>query len=524
VVATDVRTEGSSKFDYYHMHMLCDAIGIVVGDKWPSLLKRIEKKTTLLPIRHELLKHRSHAFLHDTAKFVQGVKLLEPKLFSELGRLKRTNPLKCKIGKTRGSTSISVNDIRMASNSDVSKKRAVESLLQLSSYKKAKCNKKRCAVNWCDCIDVNCSLIRVPVVPPLLNKKSPSIRQQITRQVKLFTRREYLNCLGLRRSYNGANAQFCSCHRLESKSFCIKMRVLVDGIAKDITETRVIAAPISHGRKHHMATISMCVSKGIARDRLATRILRQSNENLLAQQQTVEIHDIESGMYQLLEMNPCVRAAAGLDVHLKNDLRDDCDNKKLVTKITRKQPTMLRRNYTMEECTFTMDELMAEEVNGRTGFANIRDLLVFVAIVCNGDFERCTHQTSYLCWLEEWFFFFEMMYGRSGNRWLDFQRSYRISKSILRHIFKEKLQMVLTVRNIWPSYVTHGEDQLFRKQTWDDHFRRQNAETMPRLVMHDNTDIQLMCQLTHEFNELCIPNIVLGALQRVVLLSSLVDG
>jgi len=90
-----------------------------------------------------------------------------------------------------------------------------------------------------------------------------------------------------------------------------------------------------------MATISKRASKGIALDRLATRILRQSNENLLAQQQTVEMHDIESGMYQLSEMNPCVRAAASRDVHLEKDLRDDCDNKKSITKKTKKQPTLL---------------------------------------------------------------------------------------------------------------------------------------------------------------------------------------
>jgi len=47
VIVEDVSTDGPLlKFDYYHTFMLCDAINIVVGDKWPLLLKQIEKKTT----------------------------------------------------------------------------------------------------------------------------------------------------------------------------------------------------------------------------------------------------------------------------------------------------------------------------------------------------------------------------------------------------------------------------------------------------------------------------------------------
>jgi len=163
-------------------------------------------------------------------------------------------------------------------------------------------------------------------------------------------------------------------------------------------------------KKHCMTMPSKHASKGIACDQLATHLLSQSDNNLLVQQQLVEMHDIESGIYQLSEMNPCVRMVAGLDVHLKNDLKHDCGNKKSVLKKP-KQPTTTRRDYTMEECTLTMDKLTAEEVSIQTGFENIQDLLIYVAIVCNGSFDKCMQQMSYLGWLEEWFFFFEMMYG-----------------------------------------------------------------------------------------------------------------
>jgi len=58
-----------------------------------------------------------------------------------------------------------------------------------------------------------------------------------------------------------------------------------------------------------------------------------------------------------------------------------------------------------QECILTIDMLMAHEVNVRTGFANICDLLCFISIVCNGDFDKCIQHISYMCWLEEWLFF-----------------------------------------------------------------------------------------------------------------------
>jgi len=48
------------------------------------------------------------------------------------------------------------------------------------------------------------------------------------------------------------------------------------------------------------------------------------------------MHDIQSGAYQLAEINACVRAAAGLDVHSEKELRDDCENKKCAMKNTKR--------------------------------------------------------------------------------------------------------------------------------------------------------------------------------------------
>jgi len=467
--------------------MLCDAIDITLQGKWPTLLKRTEKKAIRQAlIGHELLKHRSHAFLDDTAEFICGVKLLEEKLHHELQHLRRMYPTKHQSRENKTSTSSEL------SNCTVSRKRAAEGLLKLASFKKPKRNKKRCAVFWCNCTDTNCDLTRVPVCPSPL-KDTKSVQRQINRNVKLFTRREYFDRLGLGRSHRGTDVRFCKCHPVESETFNIKMKINDNGMVKDITEKREIGnLPIPFGPKHFMRTTSKCVSRGLARDRLATRILNQSDQFALAHQQTVEMKDIESGMYELSDISPCVRAAAGLDIHCKENSSNYCKSMKSTTKTPNNKQKM-RRDYARQQCTLTIDKLTAREVNVRTGFADIRDLLFFISIVCNGDFHKCIQNTSYMCWLEEWFFFFEMTYGHTANQWIHYEQLYQISKSVLHCIFKQKLNMILTTRSAWLLYASQGKDRIFRKEIWDHYFKQENMENVPRLVMHDNIDVPLMC-------------------------------
>jgi len=161
------------KVDYYQVHMLCNAIEIVLEGKWSNLQHRTEKKVTQQTlIGHKLLKHRCRAFLDDTTEFVRGVKLMEEKLQCELQHLRWRHPTK----------HISQNNKTMTSNEfsscNISRKRAAEGLLALASVKKSKRNKKSCAVVWCDCTNMTCSLKRVPVLPSPL-KKTKSVKQQI---------------------------------------------------------------------------------------------------------------------------------------------------------------------------------------------------------------------------------------------------------------------------------------------------------------------------------------------------------
>jgi len=133
--------------------------------------------------------------------------------------------------------------------------------------------------------------------------------------------------------------------------------------------------------------------------------------------------------------------------------------------------------------------LTSDVVQSCTGFCDVQCFLYFVAIVIGGDIDSMTNTCSYLSWLEEWFFFFEMMYGYTGIRWEDHARNYKISKSILQRVFQQKLALVMIVKRTWPLYATCEEDIALWSGKWHDIF---HSSRMERIVMHDCTDVHLV--------------------------------
>jgi hypothetical protein len=187
----------------------------------------------------------------------------------------------------------------------------------------------------------------------------------------------------------------------------------------------------------------------------------------------------------LNDINPSVRKAAGLDVHEKELLSPE--KKQTFTRCPRyttpaKTGPLKAESY-KRNSTVSLNDLSPSEVHDRAGFADVRELLF--AVVCDGDLTRMTETTSYLTWLEEWFFYFEMTYGHSANRLCDYERSYNLSQSRLRGVYLRKLEMVILMRKTWPLYATHKEDVMLRKEAWNEIFAIIEGD---RIVMHDNTD------------------------------------
>jgi hypothetical protein len=129
--------------------------------------------------------------------------------------------------------------------------------------------------------------------------------------------------------------------------------------------------------------------------------------------------------------------------------------------------------------------MKSAEVHKRTGFHDLRELLFHVAVVCGGDLIQMTETTSYLTWLEEWFLYYEMLYGRSLTRWWDYEKAYNMTQKVLRGIFLGKLGIVKLMRKQWPLFATHKEDVEFRKVGWNEYFPPDKGE---RIIQHDNTD------------------------------------
>ena len=51
--------------------------------------------------------------------------------------------------------------------------------------------------------------------------------------------------------------------------------------------------------------------------------------------------------------------------------------------------------------------------------------------------------TLTLTWFEEWFLFFEMVWGKTLTEWVDAEKKYGINKRILRNVLDNKLAMVM---------------------------------------------------------------------------------
>ena len=87
-----------------------------------------------------------------------------------------------------------------------------------------------------------------------------------------------------------------------------------------------------------------------------------------------------------------------------------------------------------------------KDVKAATNFHSENEMLAFIILVCNGDWDRMTESvTGIMTWFEEWYFYFEFMWGRTMTTWnvAARKKGYGIKESYLRRVFDSKLRMVL---------------------------------------------------------------------------------
>jgi hypothetical protein len=224
-------------------------------------------------------------------------------------------------------------------------------------------------------------------------------------------------------------------------------------------------------------------NRGNARDRMVVRHYREAQKRkeqgdevvgeLLAESRVLEhcnkkVNKVNEIVAEVVGYeSPQVKLPLGVDYEGKR-----CNNNNMKTK-------------TGTGTIYCLDTIDDDEVHSCTGFSSLASLIAFIVVLSNGDMEEMTKTTTSLTWFEEWFLYFERIWGKRITRWTDCKQKYKISQRTCRRIFDNKLNIQMKVRRKWPRFATLDEDLRLRKTKWSEHFADK------RLIMWDNTNVQI---------------------------------
>ena len=128
------------------------------------------------------------------------------------------------------------------------------------------------------------------------------------------------------------------------------------------------------------------------------------------------------------------------------------------------------------------------DVKAETNFRSEKEMMAFIILVCNGDWEKMTTSvTGTMTWFEEWYFYFEFIWGRTLTTWESAvrEKAYGMNTFMLLRVFDSKVRMILRARESWPAYSTLGEDKTLMKDKWRERYSRQ------RMIQWDNTNVRM---------------------------------
>ena len=145
------------------------------------------------------------------------------------------------------------------------------------------------------------------------------------------------------------------------------------------------------------------------------QLQKDGREGMTTVQQIVEVGI--GGRTGLTEIHPRLRKLVGMDEHIARPPR-----KKLrlssASKKTRPSST---------DPVVHLESVLDSKVHLRTGFPSLVLLLFYISVVCDGNAEAIMiASTTSLTLFEKWFVFFDMIWGRLLQRWIDARRINRI--------------------------------------------------------------------------------------------------
>ncbi|HSN65142.1 MAG TPA: hypothetical protein VLS94_00795 [Fusibacter sp.] len=243
-----------------------------------------------------------------------------------------------------------------------------------------------------------------------------------------------------------------------------------------MTKVKILSElPVPAGKKSTRPEVSAStLSKGIGRDRLLTRTIKDAKSadeggSYLALQQLAEVAD--GGRSGLQFVNMTVRQEAGLEMHVMSP-----------QKMTELQP----KHCEGEKRKPVVDQnlISDSEVKDCTGFDSLTMLLQYIVVVSNGSVDAMLSTNTSMSWFEEWYFFFEVIWGKTITRWTDAERIYKVSKKrLLNVVFTTKLAAVKEAVSRWPRFLSHKEDMELRSGKWTSRYNNK------RVIMWDNTNV-----------------------------------
>jgi hypothetical protein len=272
-------------------------------------------------------------------------------------------------------------------------------------------------------------------VPSIQKAVSPSDSKAVmrTKGRKKFWRNEVLRRAGIPGDER-KDLRICGRHAYVDlrDSFCYSTP---DGSKK--TETATFLVPEATRKKVVEENESLPSSKGLGSERFQASVLESLQEssweaNSQRVQEVVEsvIHSVtkedvlsqlsneddpgnrrriidESVREDLRAINARVRQQIGLDGYLETAGAEGGGGS-----IREKKKVATSRSETVLPPPKVSMSMSNKEVKLRTGFSSQFHLLSFVAAACNGDVKEMARKETQLTWLEEWWVYFEWIWGR----------------------------------------------------------------------------------------------------------------
>ena len=331
-----------------------------------------------------------------------------------------------------------------------------------------------------------------PNSPPSPND---SIKKHKTYILKWSERRKQLERCGLKRDDNRKNLRIYYDHEYES----IKYRHTIVHSGKKKHFVMDIIVPKAYTPSSLLSTIQSRVSpnKGVGRDRMNARILRDADcggdEN---NDEKSSDHQSWALQCQMMaeekecsdELSSDILMACGMLTELKHlNIQKDMKLLHLRRGITIKNQRQ-RKRWSAQGPAVRPGEKSNKDIKVSTNFESENEMMVYIILVCNGDWERMTESvTGIMTWFEEWYFYFEFMWGRTMTTWnvATMKNAYGMNESYLRRVFDSKLRIMLCARESWPTYCSLEEDKKLMKKKWKDRYGS------ARIIQWDNTDVRM---------------------------------